>query len=136
MSHGGVFRKRLVGTVGENLRRWKTGGLQRLSAVSPLPDVIRCQRTPTLERQIANHPNIKPQAFLRQIVKASLPLGEGIVLDPFMGSGSTIAAADFLGYRAIGIELDSEYFKLAKRAVPQLANLYLEDKQPSFSFAV
>jgi len=58
---------------------------------------------------------------MRQIVWASLPLGKGIVLDPFMGSGSTIAAAEFLGLKSIGLELDTEYFKLAKRAVPLVA---------------
>ena len=39
---------------------------------------------------------------MRQIVRASLPLGNGIVLDPFMGGGSTIAAAIAVGYESIG----------------------------------
>ena len=39
------------------------------------------------EREIADHPSIKPQSFLRRIVYAALPLGEGMVADPFMGSG-------------------------------------------------
>ena len=127
----GVFRKKIEVTVSDNLRVWKTGGLQRLSVDSPLPDVIQCQRTPETEREIARHPNIKPQAFLRQLVKASLPLGQGVILDPFMGSGSTVAAAEFVGYQSIGIELDSEYYKMATRAVPQLANLYPEKQQSS-----
>jgi site-specific DNA-methyltransferase (adenine-specific) len=62
---------------------------------------------------------------MRQIVRASLPLGTGIVLDPFMGSGSTIAAAKALGYRSIGVESDAHYFKMAKRAIPKLAKLRL-----------
>jgi len=60
---------------------------------------------------------------MRQIVRAALPLGEGIVLDPFMGGGSTIAAACAVGYRSIGIEHDPEFFAMATRAIPQLALL-------------
>jgi site-specific DNA-methyltransferase (adenine-specific) len=60
---------------------------------------------------------------MRQVVRAALPLGEGIVLDPFMGGGSTIAAACALGYRSIGIEHDPEFFAMATRAIPQLALL-------------
>ena len=61
---------------------------------------------------------------MRIIVRALLPLGEGTVLDPFMGSGSTIAAAEAVGYDSVGIELDGEYFKLAERSIPRLAGLY------------
>jgi hypothetical protein len=57
-------------------------------------------------------------------VRALLPLGEGTILDPFMGSGSTIAAAEAVGYSATGLELDTEYFRLAERAIPRLAALY------------
>jgi site-specific DNA-methyltransferase (adenine-specific) len=48
-------------------------------------------------------------------------LGEGIILDPFAGSGSTVAAAEAVGYESIGIEKDSRYFQLACRAIPKLA---------------
>jgi hypothetical protein len=61
---------------------------------------------------------------MRVIVRALLPLGEGTVLDPFMGSGSTIAAAEAIGYDSAGVELDDEYFKLAERSIPRLAALY------------
>jgi site-specific DNA-methyltransferase (adenine-specific) len=55
-------------------------------------------------------------------------LGEGVVLDPFAGSGSTLAAAEAVGYTSIGIEKDSEYFSLAKVAIPKLAALLLNGK--------
>lgn len=61
---------------------------------------------------------------MRIIVRALLPLGEGKILDPFMGSGSTIAAAEAVGYESIGLELDARYFQLAQRAIPRLAALY------------
>lgn len=117
----GLFRKPCEGRVQDNLRRWKTGGLRRIGEEQPFCDVIRSAPTRSPERDIAPHPSLKPQAFMRQIVRASLPLGEGVVLDPFMGGGSTIAAAAAVGYQSIGIESDPEFFAMAKASVPRLA---------------
>jgi DNA modification methylase len=60
---------------------------------------------------------------MRQIVRASLPLGEGVVLDPFMGGGSTVAAAIAVGYESVGIEIDQTFFRIAVKAIPILAKL-------------
>ncbi len=60
---------------------------------------------------------------MRQLVRASLPFGEGVVLDPFMGAGSTIAAAVAVGYRSIGVESDSAYFDVATNAIQELSAL-------------
>lgn len=120
-----LFRKPISEkTVAENLRKWKTGGLRRLSADKPLPEVVPSGRTPKREEAISDHPCLKPQHFMRILVRALLPLGEGEVLDPFMGSGSTIAAAEAIGYRSVGIEIDNDYFRLAETAIPKLASLY------------
>src|SRR6266481_4955219 len=75
-----------------------------------------------------NHSCLKPQHFMRIIVRALLPLGAGTILDPFMGSGSTIAAAQAIGYEAIGLELDAQYFRLAEKAIPRLTALYPQFK--------
>jgi site-specific DNA-methyltransferase (adenine-specific) len=56
-------------------------------------------------------------------VWAALPLGRGIVADPFSGSGSTIAAAEAVGYQAIGCERSREYYEMSLVAIPQLAAL-------------
>ena len=45
-----------------------------------------------------------------------LPLGEGVVLDPFAGSGSTLAAANFVGYESIGVEKDPAYYQMALKS--------------------
>src|SRR5205809_4973398 len=120
-----LFRKPISEkTVAENLRRWKTGALRRLSADEPLADVIPSGRTPDREDSISKHPCLKPQHFMRIIVRALLPLGQGIILDPFMGSGSTIAAAEAVGYRSVGVEIDAEYYRLAEGAIPRLGALY------------
>ncbi|MGH6974272.1 MAG: DNA-methyltransferase [Stellaceae bacterium] len=117
----GLFRKPCEGRVQDNLRKWGTGGLRRISETEPFLDVVRSSPTRPEERKIAPHPSLKPQSFMRQVVRAALPLGRGIILDPFMGAGSTIAAALAIGYRSIGIEHDPAYFKVAQRAVPALA---------------
>ena len=120
-----LFRKPIeMNTVAENLRRWNTGALRRLSADKPLPDAVPSGRTPKREEAISDHPCLKPQHFMRIIVRALLPLGEGTVLDPFMGSGSAIAAAKSVGYSSVGLEIDAAYFRLAENAIPRLAALY------------
>jgi len=117
----GLFRRPCEGRVQDNLRRWKTGGLRRISEAEPFRDVIISSPARGREREIASHPSLKPQHFLRQIVRASLPLGEGIIVDPFMGSGSTIAAAIACGLESIGLESNATFFAMAERAIPKLA---------------
>lgn len=118
-----LFRNPLDGRVQDNLRRWGTGGLRRVSESQPFGDVIRSGPARSRERAIAPHPSLKPQSFLRPLVRAILPLGAGIVLDPFAGSGSTLAAAEWCKYDGIGIELDPTFARLARDAVPKLAAL-------------
>jgi len=118
-----LYRRPLEGRVQDNLRKWRTGGLRRVSGSQPFGDVIRSRPTPARERAIANHPSLKPQEFLRQVVRAVLPTGEGVVLDPFAGSGSTLAAALAVGYDGVGVELDDAYVALARQAIPRLARL-------------
>lgn len=122
-----VLRKPLDGRAQDNLRKWKVGGFRRLSDNKPFGDVIRSNPTQKIERVIAPHPSLKPQEFLRSVVRASLPLGEGIVLDPFAGSGSTLAAANAVGYRSIGVEADPKFVRLAGKALPKLSALKLVD---------
>ena len=105
------------------LREFQTGGLRRTPDGKPFSDVILSERTPQQERDIANHPSLKPQSFLRQVVHAALPLGEGILIDPFMGSGSTVAAAEAIGVCCIGIERYAEYYEMSRTAIPKLAVL-------------
>ncbi|HKO18166.1 MAG TPA: site-specific DNA-methyltransferase, partial [Acidobacteriaceae bacterium] len=122
-----LLRKPLEGRVQDNLRKWHTGGWRRPSADRPFGDVIKSSPTSSREKLIAPHPSLKPQAFLRRIVGAALPLGEGVVLDPFAGSGATLAAANAVGYRSIGIEKDEQYAAMAASAIEKLAGLKLID---------
>ena len=123
----GIFRKPFQGTVADNLRRWGAAGLRRMSPGEPFKDVIPCSPARGQEKRIAPHPSLKPQRFLRRIVRASLPLGIGIVYDPFAGSGSTLAAAEAVGYRSIGTDRDLEYFELSRGAFAQLAAIEISE---------
>ncbi len=120
-----LFRKPISErTVALNLRKWGTGALRRVTPEQPLPDTIQSGKTPKIEESISNHPTLKPQQFLRILTRSILPLGEGTVLDPFCGSGSTIAACKAIGYRSIGIEIDDQYFELIEKNVEKLSALY------------
>ena len=116
-----LARKPIEGRVQDNLRRWGTGGLRRQSKDKPFGDVIQSHPTRAKERAIAPHPSLKPQSFLRKVVCASLPLREGVILDPFAGSGSTLAAAEAVGYASMGVEIDPFYVKVARTAILELA---------------
>ena len=50
-------------------------------------------------------------------MRAVLPLGEGVILDPFAGAGSTLAAANAVGYDSVGVEKDRDYFLMAREAI-------------------
>ena len=119
----GVFRKPMEGTAAQNLRKWGAGGLRRVSDDEPFSDVIISQTTSRREREIAPHPSLKPQRFMRQLVLASLPLGVGIIVDPFAGGGSTLAAAQAVGSLSIGADRAPEYFGLAQTAFGPLSAL-------------
>ena len=121
-----LFRKPIEGRVQDNLRKWSTGGFRRISNDKPFGDVIESSPTRATERRIAAHPSLKPQSFLRKLVRGVLPLSEGVVLDPFAGSGSTLAAAEAVGYSSIGVERDEKYFKIAREALPRLAALSID----------
>jgi DNA modification methylase len=119
----GLFRKPCEGRVQDNLRKWRTGGLRRISPEEPFKDLIHASPARGRERAIAHHPSLKPQSLMRQLVRAALPMGKGVLLDPFMGSGSTIAAAAACGLRSLGLEINEDYFRMASTAIPALAAL-------------
>ena len=118
-----VYRKPIEGRVQDNLRQWGTGGFRRPSRDKPFGDVIPSAPTRKKERDLAPHPSLKPQGFLRQLVRAVLPTGRGVILDPFAGAGSTLAAAEAVGYESIGVERDERFFEMACRAIPKLTQL-------------
>lgn len=126
----GIFRKPLPRgmTVATCLRAYGTGALRRPCDDTPVVDVIESERTPLREKLIAPHPSLKPQRFLRRMVRTVAPDVPGIgrattVLDPFAGSGSTVAAGVATGVAVVGIERSPAYVEMARDAIPALAAL-------------
>lgn len=69
-------------------------------------------------RQNLMHPNEKPLEVMHKLILCASDIGQ-TVLDPFMGSGSTLVACKFSGRKAIGIELDEKYCEVAARRLQQ-----------------
>lgn len=126
-----LYRKPFDRKLKENLDEWETGGLRRESDDRPFTDLLTDGKTPKQEREITKtaspsgerHPSVKPQHLMRELCHAALPLKRGTILDPFMGSGSTVAAAELLGYDSVGIEIDEEYYAMAEKAIPRFTDI-------------
>lgn len=72
-----------------------------------------------------HHPTVKPTELMRYLVRLVTP-PLGTVLDPFMGSGSTLKAAELEGFSAIGIEIDPAYVEIAQRRIGSDCPLFAE----------
>jgi site-specific DNA-methyltransferase (adenine-specific) len=85
-----------------------------------------CAKAATEERGEGNtHPTVKPIDLMRWLVRLVTPKG-GTVLDPFMGSGSTLIAADAEQFNAIGCELSAEYAAIAERRIRDAAGMFAD----------
>jgi len=79
-----------------------------------------CSKASSAERGEGNsHPTVKPLELLRYLVRLTKTPHGGLVFDPFMGSGSTGKAALLEGRGFVGIELEAEYFNIAKRRIEE-----------------
>jgi site-specific DNA-methyltransferase (adenine-specific) len=79
--------------------------------------VSKAERNAGLPEGIkSNHPTVKPVSLMAYLCRLVTP-PNGIVLDPFMGSGSTGIAARLEGFKFLGMELDEDYFKIAKARI-------------------
>ena len=72
------------------------------------------------------HPTVKPVSLMKYLVRLVKPPKGGIILDPFIGSGTTAIACMAENIRFIGIEIESDYVKIAKQRIsrvqPKLLN--------------
>ena len=67
-----------------------------------------------------DHPTVKPEALMRKLVRLACP-PDGVVLDPFLGSGTTAVAAKLEGRRCIGIETGRAYLEIARRRLERVS---------------
>ena len=87
---------------------WWNDALNTLMSVWPLP----------FDRDDNDHPCAFPVEIAKRPIESSCPPG-GLVLDPFLGSGTTLVAAKLCNRRAIGIELEEKYCEMAARRLQQ-----------------
>ncbi len=103
---------------------WMSRGAQvQAEAAKPsapiMPDELytsSSERVAGLENVETRHPTVKPIALMRYLIKLVTPLG-GVVLDPFLGSGTTAVAAILDGFDWIGCEMTEEYWPIIEGRV-------------------
>ena len=74
------------------------------------------------EKERGSHPATFPIELVQQCIRFS-GVKNGVVVDPFMGSGSTGKAAKLEGFDFIGIEMDSNYYEIAKKRISEVENI-------------
>lgn len=97
----------------ENQPHADTGGASRFFYVAK---TSRAERNAGLDGERSTHPTVKPVALMRWLCRLVTQPG-GVVLDPFMGSGSTGIACVQEGFSFIGIERDPQYFAIAEARI-------------------
>ena len=80
-------------------------------------DILRANCGALADR--TEHPCPKPLPFVRKLINRVAPSPADVILDPFMGSGTTGVAAIQLGHKFIGIEMNGDYLAIAKRRIAQ-----------------
>ena len=95
----------------------ETTGLESYGDSGSAARFFYCPKASKKDRNEGNsHPTVKPTALMQYLCRLITPTG-GVVLDPYMGSGSTGKAAVKEGFSFVGCELDKEYYKIAKERI-------------------
>jgi DNA modification methylase len=92
-----------------------SGGASRFFYCAKASRAERSEGLPQSQR--STHPTVKPLKLMEYLIKLVMPPSGGILLDPFVGSGSTLVAAKRLGFSAVGIEKQAEYVEIAKARI-------------------
>lgn len=112
----GPSHERIAFGVYERGAAGRAAGKGALSARLRKGSVLRAPRANGAS--VVRHPTEKPVSILREMIESSSRLGE-VVLDPFMGAGSTLVAARLEGRLAIGIDVDERYCEIAAKRLRQ-----------------
>jgi site-specific DNA-methyltransferase (adenine-specific) len=119
--------KKAMPNASDNIGRWPANLIHDGSdeVLAGFPDAARffyCAKASRADREDGlngdgnHHPTVKPITLMRYLCRLITPPG-GVVLDPFMGSGSTGKGAVLEGFRFIGCEIDQNYFDIARRRI-------------------
>ena len=83
------------------------------------PDVIITAAPNSGRDKRRAHPCPKPTEAWRKVLRRLCPLGSELIVDPFMGSGTTLDVAKYSGHRAIGVEINERYCEIAAKRLEQ-----------------
>lgn len=119
---GGVSTSGHAGQQGLEARCLDSGGASRFYYVAK---PSRAERDQGCAGDRNAHPTVKPIDLMRWLVRLVTPPG-GVVLDPFMGSGTTGMACQYERLAFIGIEREAEWMEVARRRVLSVAPLFAE----------
>lgn len=95
--------------------------MKEINANKQMKDVWTTSSINRSEKRFGNHPTQKPLALIKRIIQASAKK-DYLILDPFVGSGTTVVAGKILGIKTIGIDSSSEYLEIAKQRVQDYQN--------------
>jgi len=115
---GGASRYFYIAKVSKKERNMGLEGFEEKIPIGrdPNQDKTNAKHKPTNTPKANFHPTVKPIKLMQYLIRLVTP-ENGIVLDPFMGSGSTGVAAMLENKRFVGMEMDPEYFKIAEKRI-------------------
>ena len=76
------------------------------------------QNVNTADKRLYGHPTVKPLNIIQQLIENSSPVG-GVILDPFIGSGTTAIASIRSGRHFVGFEIDKTYYETAMKRIKE-----------------
>lgn len=97
--------------------------MRELNDNKQMKDVWTTSTTSKREKVFGKHPTQKPLALIKRIIEASSNEGD-VVLDPFVGSGTTMVAAKQLNRKTIGFDIESEFIELTKERLAHINEIY------------
>ena len=104
-----LSQRRIASILYPSFAPWNNSGVV-------LHDFVETGVTPAGERRYGKHPTQKPEALINHFITVLSNKGD-LILDPFMGSGTTGVVAKRHGRRFVGIELNNDYFQIAEKRI-------------------
>ena len=126
-----VVQKPLSNNYIETLLKYKVGLFNAQDKEGFKSNIIENVKRDSLD-DYNIHATVKPTELIKQLLELAVPkLDENIVIDPFMGSGTTAVVATELGFNFIGIEINRDYIEIANRRIEAIKNkMLLENNTP------
>jgi len=113
--------------VGDGGRRVRSSTTAELTPGTPLGDVWDIGIVAPVARERTGYPTQKPETLLERLIEACTETGD-LVLDPYLGSGTTLAVCARTGRQAVGIDLNADALLITRRRLRSLGRRPLEER--------